>query len=637
MTRISALSLALILALGARAAAAAPLEAYGKLPSIEQAQVSPNGKELAIVVTNGEERRIVVEDLVNNTRPLLATVGDTKVRSLRWAGDDHLIMTTSSTQTPLLLVSERAEWFFASEIDVRSKTLHPLLGDAANSMNTLEGEPVVRMVNGQPKVLLEGVTFVNRRGVLSLFQVDLAHAGSRLLDTGFNDTAGYVVGAVGQPVAEVTYDRLRGRWALRAKQGGVWREILVRENTIDPPSVRGLGRRPGTVILARYDDGDYVWSEVDLATGKSQDIPSSAGQTPIHDPVTGLLVGMHTLADDQERYTFFNPGDERIWKAIVAAYPGDRVTLVSWSDDRSRIVVRVDSDTEGPAFAIVDLARRKASWLGAEYQNLRGGDIGPVRPVRYVAADGLALSGYLTLPNGRAAKGLPLIVLPHGGPAARDMPGFDWWAQAMASRGYAVLQVNYRGSAGFGWDFLKAGFGEWGRKMQTDLSDGVRYLADRGVIDPKRVCIVGGSYGGYAALAGVTLQNGVYRCAVSFGGVADLRGQFAYSRRREGAFALRYWDRYVGANGLGDPVLAQYSPASHAADASAPILLIHGKDDTVVPLDQSKEMAAALQRAGKPVQLIVQDNADHWLSLGDTRLAMLKATMDFLQKNNPSD
>jgi dipeptidyl aminopeptidase/acylaminoacyl peptidase len=375
--------------------------------------------------------------------------------------------------------------------------------------------------------------------------------------------------------------------------------------------------------------------EVSLDSGQMQALPSAAAQSAIHDPATGRLIGLHALEDDEDRYTFFDPADDRVWAAVQAAYAGDRVRLVSWSNDRRRILVRVDSATLGPAYAVVDLAARKGSWLGAEYEGLKSGDIGPVRPVRFKAADGLELTGYLTLPYGKDPKALPLIVLPHGGPAARDTPGFDWWAQAMASRGYAVLQVNYRGSEGFGWDFQRAGFGEWGRKMQTDLSDGVAYLSGQGIVDPKRVCIVGGSYGGYAALAGVTLQKGIYRCAVSFGGVADLRGLIVYSRRRSGDEAQRYWSRYMGAKDLGDPALERYSPVAHAADASAPILLIHGKDDTVVPLEESTRMADALRRAGKPVELVVQNNADHWLSLGATRLEMLQATMVFVEKNNP--
>jgi dipeptidyl aminopeptidase/acylaminoacyl peptidase len=227
------------------------------------------------------------------------------------------------------------------------------------------------------------------------------------------------------------------------------------------------------------------------------------------------------------------------------------------------------------------------------------------------------------------------VVFPHGGPASRDTPSFDWWAQAMASRGYAVLQVNFRGSDGFGWSFTKAGFGQWGRKMQTDLSDGVRFLAKEGVIDPKRVCIVGGSYGGYAALAGAALDTGVYRCAASVAGLSDLRRFIDWSKAQNGVSAYRWWTRFMGAEDSRDPSLAEISPAAHIDRVNIPILLVHGRDDTVVPLEQSRIMADALQKAGKPVELIVQKGADHWLSRGDTRLETLDAIVDFLEKYNP--
>jgi dipeptidyl aminopeptidase/acylaminoacyl peptidase len=617
-------------------AAAAPLEAYGRLPSIEDASISADGSQVAVVVTNGEERRIVVKDLVKNTIPLLATVGQTKVRDLRWAGDKHLILTTSNTSTPMDVIAGKGEWFFASLIDVPAKKLHPLLTDAENAMNVLAGTPIVRMVDGRPVVLLQGVHFVNSQGVTTLFQIDLGRGASHMLDVGQNDTEDFLVGPDGKTVGQVLYDRADGRWTLKAKQGVAWREILARQEPIDPPTVMGMGRSPRTLLIAGGEKDDFDWQEISLDTGKSEPIPSSVDdQGPIHDPATGRLIGLRVLAGDARRYTFFDPEDQRVWNAVVAAFPGDQVTLSSWSNDRRRILVRVDSATVGPAYAVVDLTSRSASWLGSEYEGLKAADIAQVKALHFKAADGLELTGYLTLPNGRDPKGLPLIVFPHGGPASRDTLGFDWWAQAMASRGYAVLQVNFRGSEGFGWDFTKAGFGEWGRKMQTDLSDGVAELAKQGVIDPRRVCIVGGSYGGYAALAGATLQKGVYRCAASFGGVADLRRMVSYSRGRGGKAVQRYWTRYMGAEDMGDPVLAKYSPAQHAAEASAPILLIHGKDDTVVPLEQSRVMADALRSAGKPVELVVQNNADHWLSLGDTRLQMLQSTMAFVEKHNP--
>jgi dipeptidyl aminopeptidase/acylaminoacyl peptidase len=161
--------------------------------------------------------------------------------------------------------------------------------------------------------------------------------------------------------------------------------------------------------------------------------------------------------------------------------------------NRGRRATAAAPPTDGAGFALVDLENGATQALGLEYPGLTSADISPVRPVMFKAADGLEISGYLTLPPGRDPKKLPLVVFPHGGPAARDEPGFDWWAQAMASRGYAVLQINYRGSEGFGWKFMSAGFGEWGGKMQTDLTDGVRYLAAQGTIDPARACIVGAS------------------------------------------------------------------------------------------------------------------------------------------------
>jgi dipeptidyl aminopeptidase/acylaminoacyl peptidase len=230
-------------------------------------------------------------------------------------------------------------------------------------------------------------------------------------------------------------------------------------------------------------------------------------------------------------------------------------------------------------------------------------------------------------------------VLPHGGPAAQDTERFDWWAQALAVQGYAVLQPNYRGSSE-SEALLEAGFGEWGRKMQTDLSDGVRFLASDGTIDPKRVCIVGASYGGYAALAGVTLQSGIYRCAMSLAGPADLNVM-----RRELAagwggdrLVVRYWDRYwgVGERG-GEPTLHAISPTDHAENVSVPVLLMHGRDDSVVGFEQSDLMLRALQKAGRPVQLIELKNEDHWLSKSETRLQMLEALSGFLKANNPPD
>ncbi len=626
---------AVCLALAAFPAIAAPLEHYGRLPTVEEVAISPDGGMVALIYTKDEDRQIVLRSQADGKLSVLG-VGPAKVRDLRWADGENLLITTSTTALIMGLTGPKREYFQAFHYNVPTKKMKLLLRDADRALNTVQSLPVIRQVDGAPIVFLEGVRFVDNRGRIALFEVNLKTSRSKLVHEGFENTRDWLVGADGEPLAESEYDAEKARWTLKIKAPAGWRTVRVVEAALERPVLLGLGRDGQSVLVADSEEDQAVMREIAPADGVwGEPFSRLENGRPIFDPKTHALIGFRGLVGDEDRHVFFDPASAKAWSKIQKAYPGERVSLVSWSDDRSKVVALVDSPTEGPAYALVDFATYKAVWLGARYENINSGDISPVRPVSFKAADGLPLTGYLTLPKGRAAKNLPLVVHPHGGPASRDQPGFDWWAQAMASRGYAVLQLNYRGSAGFGWDFMQAGFGQWGRKMQTDLSDGVRHLAADGTIEPKRVCIVGASYGGYAALAGATLDPGVYRCAASVAGLSDMRRFVTWSKRGAGVEAQRYWSRFMGAQGLSDPVLQQISPALNADKVTIPILLIHGKDDTVVPLEQSRIMESALQKAGKPVEVLVMEGEDHWLSRGDTRLQMLNSVVGFLEKHNP--
>jgi dipeptidyl aminopeptidase/acylaminoacyl peptidase len=558
---------------------------------------------------------------------------------VQWAGSGHLLFIASQTAEVFGLSGPAREYYQAVAYNIATTKQTRLLRDQPNSMNVVIGPPMMRVIDGVPYAFLEGVHFVDNTGQDTLYRVNLQTGATRMMDYGANEHSdGWLVDTSGEAVAQSLYDQKKGLWSLKLKINRAWKTVDESPSPMGSYGISGFGRDGKSVLVWQSNDKNQTILREYAADGSHTDLPQGEDLDGLlHDPGDLSLLGGVTLKGDDLRYTFFDPKGQSAWNAVVKAFPGDRVSLASWSQDRRKIVVYIDTK-EGPAYALVDLDAKSARWLGMVYRDVPTEGVSPVLSIRYKARDGLEITGYLTMPRGKEARNLPLVVLPHGGPEGRDTPGFDWWSQALASRGYAVLQPNFRGSEGFGWDFIKAGFGQWGKAMQTDLSDGVRDLTARGWIDPKRVCIVGASYGGYAALAGATLDKGVYRCATSVAGPSDLKRMLQDNQKRyltTSNAAMRYWLRFMGADGLKDPDLATISPAKLADQVDIPILLIHGEDDTVVPYEQSQIMATALKKAGKPVELVTLKGEDHWLSSGATRLTMLTSTIAFLEKHNP--
>ena len=641
---------AAVLACGAGSARAAALEVYGRLPVMDQVSISPDGTKIAFVQpVNGKQA--VVVDQINPAAEITALPGTgQKVRDLIWADPTHLLVVKSQASAAGGVEAVRREWYMVQSLDVLKHKVAPLLTQdldtglssrmrGASTMNVIIGSPQPRLVKGRPTVFVRSVAFLDNQGVPALVSVDLTTNQETVIETtqSAEQERDWMVDSQGALLAQITYDQLSRDLSVRLRRGNAWSDAFVEEALTDPPSVEGLSPDGASLVMNILRDGKIQYRPLSLTTGRLGPPITQYDELAglIHDPVTHRIIGGIRIGMEPD-YVFFDPKDQAAWDAVVKSFPDEDVQLASWSDDRTRIVVKVTGLEHGVAYAFVDLTARKATQIGQAYDGLKPDDLAEVHIATYRASDGLAIKSYLTLPNGRDPKGLPLIVLPHGGPEDRDAFGFDWLSQALASRGYAVLQPQFRGSGGLGWDLDSAGFGEFGRKMQTDLSDGVHALASKGIIDPKRVCIVGWSYGGYAALAGVTLQQGIYRCAVSMAGVSDLRklmGGRSVDASRDSS--VRYWDRYVGAKDPADPVYDQIAPVRHADRADAPILLIHGRDDTVVPIEQSQRMNDALKAAKKPVEFVILPSEDHWLSREETRLQMLQATVKFLEVNNP--
>ena len=451
----------------------------------------------------------------------------------------------------------------------------------------------------------------------------------------------WVVGPDGAIGGHSDYDHRTHEWRLYADPADT---VLISQAVDQTGDINliGFGRTPGTLLVQRPGgaNGDYVYMEYPAKTAAAGvELFTGEGiRKTLFDPATHLLMGAETN-DNDPKLLMFDPALQAKFDKIKRALAGEVVSLVSTTAALDKMIVKATGPGDSGTYFLVDYAAGKVEAIGWEYPTILQADVAVTKTFTYKAADGLEIQGILTLPPGRDAKNAPLVVLPHGGPHDFDYLHFDWWAQAFASRGYAVFQPNFRGSSGYGKAFGDAGDGEWGRKMQTDISDGVADLARQGIVDPKRACIVGASYGGYAALAGVTVQQGLYRCAVSVGGVSDLNEMMSLDSKAWGSTseAMRAERKQMGIKGDGDALLTAYSPRRRAARADAPILLIYGKDDTVVTPDQSRYMADALRHAGKPVEEMQLPAEDHWLSKAATRTAMLEASVAFVEKYNPSD
>jgi dipeptidyl aminopeptidase/acylaminoacyl peptidase len=639
-----------VLAFAPAVLTAAPLEVYGRLPRLEHIALSPDGSKVAFVRTNGEQRILVITELASGR--LLGTVraGDDKLRAIEWADDSHVVIETSVTGVlhgNMFRMSNVWEWFQTQVYDLASGQVFPI-PQSKNSSEDLAllnvvGSLEVRRVRDRTVVFVEGAKLgKGGRGQYLervLLSVDLDNHVVHQVSEAKPETVGWVVDGNGAVAAEETYVQKSGQWSMLIPHDGHTQAAASGTGLIEFPYILGMGPTADTLLVSSIEDDEPVWRLLSLKDGTMSPPMAERKQLehPIESRVTHRMIGGVHIGDSAE-YVFFDPATEESWKAIVRAFPDERVVLESASNDFGKVIVRVEGQRDGFAYQLVDLGTHHAEALGDIYEGVSAPF--EVRRITYTAGDGLKIAAYLTLPRGKPAQKLPLIVLPHGGPAVRDTADFDWWSQALADQGYAVLRPNYRGS-NVTRALLTKGFGEWGRRMQTDLSDGVRYLAKEGVIDPARVCIVGASYGGYAALAGVSLDPGVYRCAVSVAGPSDLQRMLTWINLRQGSAGAnqtqRYWDRFMGVSGPDDPALDAISPIKHLGAITAPVLLIHGKDDTVVPFEQSQVMYDALQREKKDVELIPLNGEDHWLSRSATRLQMLQSSVAFLRAHNPPD
>jgi dipeptidyl aminopeptidase/acylaminoacyl peptidase len=622
------------------------------VPRVRHVVLSPDGQTLAWEENGLEQPSVVAVDVASGEVRRAYSLSQGKLRRLEWADDQTLLMDTSRTVTTRTDRYYTDELFRTVALDIPTGRTRVLLmndGDrrqvvGAALLATRTAKPhTVTMATWDfllPQQRRElGTRLAGRRAdsgwVQMVYAVDTHTGKADVIEYGSQFTDEWIVDAAGIPVARSEWDPTRGWFTILVKQGLGWRNVHHRR---DRARLHLLGlAAEGDAILALGANGhdrSKLWAVPLDGSGARVLIEDAARdvESVIRDPYTRAPLGV-TLGGLEQETRWLDAKAEARWNTLRKTFPDRDVRMAGRSEDGKRVLAHVESPTSPPTYYLIDFGTGKATIVGESYPQLANAALGEVRSFTYKARDGADIPAYLTLPPGDRTRALPLVVLPHGGPESRDDSGFDWRAQFLATRGYAVLQPQFRGSTGFGEAHRKAGYREWGGLMQNDVTDGVRALITRGLADPGRVCIVGSSYGGYVALAGAAFTPDLYACAVSVNGISDLADMLGYETRQSGeeSDSLAYWRDHIG-NRL-DPRLAKRSPAKAAAAIKAPVLLLHGADDTVVPVSQSEKMARALEAGRQPHEFVRLAGEDHWLSSSETRVRVLTEIEAFLADN----
>ena len=493
------------------------VEAYGKLPAITDVALSPAGDKMVSVSQINGKRYILLRTIAGDNL-LAVPVQDHKVRNVSWVGNSHIIVDVSQTDH-WFFDTNNSEFWSTIAINVDKKTSRLLFEKNRKFPVFHFGVVASRVINGKPyafisNIPMEGVGAGSRlhsetnsyykRDYPDLWKLDLTSDDITLAAAGTPGVDDWVVAPDGTIAAYANLNTHEATWRLLHGQQVMMSQPSTRLQT----SLHGLGRTATSALV--YDQsGEDRLVEVQ-AEGKTAVLSGDALLTGVfHSHATGLLLGLET---DDKDVSFYDPALQARASAALKPFlkpnASRRIRIVSFTDDLNEMVLHTEGDGDSGTYYLVNLATHRADIIDNDYPDVADRDVGPVRVVSYKASDGMDIDGVLTLPPGSKGKNLPVVILPHGGPIGLDdRPSFDWMAQAFASRGYAVFQPNYRGSGGHGAAFRDAGFGEFGRKMLSDISDGLDALAKDGVVDRHRACIVGFSYGGYAAMAGVTVKR----------------------------------------------------------------------------------------------------------------------------------
>lgn len=636
VTSINLTCLILLSFLVGRAAEASeiPVEAFSRLPYIESPAISPDGTKIAFIqnIQDPELTLLMVADFNTGllTRLLQTDNLVGKVRWFKWANNQTIILGANFIRHKATVKVEHSQ-LLAIDIDKEKVEQRRLINNTTipNRQHFSQFEDtVIDVLDDDPEHILISLD-ARTANLPSVFKLNIYTSKARKVENRklkirhwMTDQQGHV--RLGQ---SIDYDS--GEYQIFVRQGDDSKWIsLFKFNGLEDPPVTPLGfaKNPNELFYTKYKNDKKALFKVDLSTNTHQlvfaDKDYDADGSLIYSKHSQEVIGLTHITGN----IYWDAQRKNLQHRLDSARPEYTNRLVDFSEDEYVYIFYSENDHTPGSYYLANRRTGKVTHILSQYPELRNSNLPEHKRVEYYASDKTKIEGYLTLPI-NTKQPVATILFPHGGPGVRDTSGFDYWTSFFVSRGYAVFRPNFRGSKGYGYQFAQSQKRNWGLVLQDDLTDAANWLVAEKIADPERMCIVGASYGGYAAAMAAVKTPDLFKCAISFAGVSDLKSLVFKSRY--------YVNRKFVENQIGEDAddLIKRSPLFQAEKINIPILLIHGAKDTVVNVRQSQNLEEKLRDLGKPVQYIELENGDHYLSIQHNRHDAFKAMNNFLKQH----
>ncbi|MCK9539998.1 alpha/beta hydrolase family protein [Dokdonella sp.] len=635
------------------AAAPVPLEDFIKRAEFSEMKISPEGTYLAVIMPLDEGASVLVV-IERKTGKRTATVrggANNVIDRFWWVNDDRLVASVAEQLGGVDRPQPNGELYALDAKGGKSMQLFGYRGAQQVGSRVKRGaearyasaDVIALLPNDRKHILIQTIDWEISGGVARapnapprIERLDVYSGNTTRVSVGPKAGASFVADHAGKVrISTAPNDDLDSVMYLRDTEEGAWRVYNdpASSKVFMEPLMFARDNQHLYVTVSQAGKPDALY-RLNLKDGKKE-LLYSGGADP------GRLL---VTADKQDAYGVVTydgktglhvfdaeSADGQLALALQKAFPGQVALFTSFANNGKAALVSVFSDRNPGDFYLFDRDDKNAEYIGSARKWIDPERMAKVTPISFKARDGLEVHGYLTLPRGSDGKHLPLVVNPHGGPfGVRDYWGFNPEAQLLASRGYAVLQVNFRGSGGYGAGFMEAGYRQWGRAMQDDLTDATNWAVRQGHADPKRLCIYGASYGGYAALEGVVREPDLYRCAIGYVGVYDLPMMYRDGDIPRSLFGKRYLQIVLGSD---SDTLRQYSPAENVDRIKANLMLVHGGRDERVPIAQAKALTKALDKRDYPYVWLEKSSEGHGFYRTDNNLELYTRMLDFLDQS----